>query len=80
MIPVSYTHLDVYKRQHDYRQNQEYQKLYAEYERTMSMSKKDRIEAGLDEFPQAPVRLSLIHIFPKSPNTTPLPKRWSDSI
>ena len=33
--------------------NQEYQKLYAEYERTMSMSKKERIEAGLDEFPQA---------------------------
>ena len=59
--------------EHDYCQNQEYQKLYAEYERTMSMSKKERMEAGLDEFPQAPVRrrflvsditpegLSLIH-------------------
>jgi hypothetical protein len=59
--------------EHDYCQNQEYQKLYAEYERTMSMSKKERLEAGLDEFPQAPVRrrflvsditpegLSLIH-------------------
>lgn len=59
--------------EHDYCQNQEYQKLYAEYERTMSMSKKERIEAGLDEFPQAPMRrrflvsditpegLSLIH-------------------
>ena len=42
--------------EHDYCQNQEYQKLYAEYERTMSMSKKERMEAGLDEFPQAPVR------------------------
>lgn len=40
--------------EHDYCQNQEYQKLYAEYERTMSMSKKERMEAGLDEFPQAP--------------------------
>ena len=59
--------------EHDYCQNQEYQKLYAEYERTMSMSKKERMEAGLDEFPKAPVRrrflvsditpegLSLIH-------------------
>ena len=59
--------------EHDYCQNQEYQKLYAEYDRTMSMSKKERMEAGLDEFPQAPVRrrflvsditpegLSLIH-------------------
>ena len=28
--------------EHDYCQNQEYQKLYAEYERTMSMSKKER--------------------------------------
>ena len=42
--------------EHDYCQNQEYQKLYAEYERTMSMSKKERMEAGLDEFPKAPVR------------------------
>ena len=62
--------------EHDYCQNQEYQKLYAEYERTMSMSKKERMEAGLDEFPQAPVRrrflvsditpegLSLIHAMP----------------
>ena len=59
--------------EHDYCQNQEYQNLYAEYERTMSMSKKERMEAGLDEFPQTPVRrrflvsditpegLSLIH-------------------
>ena len=37
---------------YDYCQNQEYQKLYAEYERTMSMSKKERMEAGLDEFPR----------------------------
>ena len=37
--------------EHDYCQNQEYQKSYAEYERTMSMSKKERLETGLDEFP-----------------------------
>ena len=73
--------------EHDYRQNQEYQKLYAEYERTMSMSKKERIEAGLDEFPQAPVRrrflvsditpegLSLIHA--QNPRGLCL---WSDEL
>ena len=42
--------------EHDYCQNQEYQKLYAEYERTIFMSKKERLGAGLDEFPQASVR------------------------
>ena len=59
METKSSIHVDVYKRQafqpfieHDYCQNQEYQKLYAEYERTMSLSKKERMEAGLDEFPQ----------------------------
>lgn len=58
---------------HDYCQNQEYQKLYAEYKHTMSISNKERLEVGLDEFPQVPVRrrflvsditpkgLSLIH-------------------
>ena len=73
--------------EHDYCQNQEYQKLYAEYERTMSMSKKERIEAGLDEFPQAPVRrrflvsditpegLSLIHA--QNPRGLCL---WSDEL
>lgn len=73
--------------EHDYRQNQEYQKLYAEYERTMSMSKKERMEAGLDEFPQAPVRrrflvsditpegLSLIHA--QNPRGLCL---WSDEL
>ena len=40
--------------EHDYCQNQEYQKLHAEYERTMSMSKKERLEAGLDEFRRLP--------------------------
>lgn len=39
-----------------YCQNQEYQKQYAVYERTISMSKKERLGAGLDEFPQASVR------------------------
>ena len=73
--------------EHDYCQNQEYQKLYAEYERTMSMSKKERIEAGLDEFPQAPMRrrflvsditpegLSLIHA--QNPRGLCL---WSDEL
>ena len=73
--------------EHDYCQNQEYQKLYAEYERTMSMSKKERMEAGLDEFPQAPVRrrflvsditpegLSLIHA--QNPRGLRL---WSDEL
>ena len=73
--------------EHDYCQNQEYQKLYAEYERTMSMSKKERMEAGLDEFPQAPVRkrflvsditpegLSLIHA--QNPRGLCL---WSDEL
>lgn len=73
--------------EHDYCQNQEYQKLSAEYERTMSMSKKERMEAGLDEFPQAPVRrrflvsditpegLSLIHA--QNPRGLCL---WSDEL
>ena len=73
--------------EHDYCQNQEYQKSYAEYERTMSMSKKERLEAGLDEFPQAPVRrrflvsditpegLSLIHA--QNPRGLCL---WSDEL
>lgn len=42
--------------EHGYCQNQEYQRLYAEYERTMSMNKKERLETVLDEFPQPPVR------------------------
>lgn len=42
--------------EHGYCQNKEYQKLYAEYERSMSMNKKERLEAGLDEFTQPPVR------------------------
>ena len=50
--------------EHDYCQNQEYQKSYAEYERTMSMSKKERMEAGLDEFPQAPVRRRFLVLCP----------------
>lgn len=61
--------------------------MYAEYERTMSMSKKERMEAGLDEFPQAPVRkrflvsditpegLSLIHA--QNPRGLCL---WSDEL
>ena len=59
--------------EHDYRHNKEYQEQYAEYERTMSMTKKERLEAGKDEFPTPPKRsrflvsditpegLSLIH-------------------
>lgn len=33
--------------EHDYRHNKEYQERYAEYEHTMSMSKKERLEAGI---------------------------------
>ena len=59
--------------EHDYRCNKEYQEQYAEYERTMAMTKKERLEAGKDEFPVPPKRsrflvsditpegLSLIH-------------------
>ena len=57
----------------DYQQNQEYEKAYAEYERQMSMSRKERTECGYEQFPLEPVRrrflvsdvtpegLSLIH-------------------
>ena len=31
----------------DYRHNKEYQEQYAEYERTISMAKKERLEAGI---------------------------------
>ena len=57
----------------DYQQNQEYEKAYAEYERQMCMSRKERTENGYEQFPMEPVRrrflvsdvtpegLSLIH-------------------
>lgn len=73
--------------EHDYRHNKEYQEQYAEYERTMSMTKKERLEAGKDEFPIPPVRrrflvsditpegLSLIHA--QNPRGLCL---WSDEL
>ncbi|MDR0745727.1 MAG: DUF3987 domain-containing protein, partial [Mediterranea sp.] len=36
--------------------NLEFGKLYAKYEQDISMSKKERQEAGVDEFPQEPIR------------------------
>lgn len=59
--------------EHDYHHNKEYQGQDAKYERTMSMTKKERLETGKDEFPVPPKRsrflvsditpegLSLIH-------------------
>mgnify|MGYP002516285060 CR=1 FL=1 len=73
--------------EHDYRHNKEYQEQYAEYERTMSMTKKERLEAGKDEFPIPPKRsrflvsditpegLSLIHA--QNPRGLCL---WSDEL
>ncbi|MDR2811267.1 MAG: DUF3987 domain-containing protein [Tannerellaceae bacterium] len=40
----------------DYRQNLEFGKLYAKYEQDISMSKKERQDAGAEEFPQEPIR------------------------
>lgn len=40
----------------DYRQNLEFGKLYAKYEQDISMSKKERQEAGSEDFPQEPIR------------------------
>ena len=40
----------------DYRQNLEFGKLYAKFEQDVSMSKKERLDSGLDEFPQEPIR------------------------
>ena len=40
----------------DYQQNQEYEKAYAEYERQMCMSRKERTENGYEQFPMEPVR------------------------
>ena len=36
----------------DYQQNLEFGKLYAKYEQDISMSKKERMDAGVEEFPQ----------------------------
>lgn len=40
----------------DYRQNLEFGKLYAKYEQDISLSKKERQEVGVDEFPQELIR------------------------
>ena len=73
--------------EHDYRCNKEYQEQYAEYERTMAMTKKERLEVGKDEFPIPPKRsrflvsditpegLSLIHA--QNPRGLCL---WSDEL
>lgn len=41
---------------YDYLQNIEFCKLYAQYEEEISMSKKERTDAGIKEFPKEPVR------------------------
>lgn len=40
----------------DYRQNQEYEKAYTEYERQMALSRKERMENGREQFPMEPIR------------------------
>lgn len=40
----------------DYLQNLEFRKHYAKYEQEISMSKKERLDAGAEDFPQEPIR------------------------
>ena len=73
--------------EHDYHHNKVYQERYSEYERTMAMTKKERLEADKDEFPEPPTRrrflvsditpegLSLIHA--QNPRGLCL---WSDEL
>jgi len=58
---------------YDYQQNQQFEQEYKEFEKMVQMTRKERSEAGLEEYPQEPVRkrflvsditpegLSLIH-------------------
>lgn len=41
----------------DWKNNQEFQKKHCEYQQAIAMSRKERISAGLDEFPKEPKRL-----------------------
>ena len=41
---------------YDYEQNQEFEKAYQKYEIQMSMSRKERMESGEEQFPQEPIR------------------------
>ena len=41
----------------DWKNNQEFQKKHCEYQQAVAMSRKERISAGLDEFPKEPKRL-----------------------
>lgn len=41
----------------DWRNNQDYQKRYREYQQAMSMSRKERVHAGYEQFPKEPKRL-----------------------
>ncbi len=41
----------------DWKNNQEFQKKHCEYQQAVAMSRKERISAGLDEFPEEPKRL-----------------------
>ena len=41
----------------DWKNNQEFQKKHCEYQQAVAMSRKERISAGLEEFPKEPKRL-----------------------
>lgn len=41
----------------DWKNNQEFQKKHCEYQQAIAMSRKERISAGLEEFPKEPKRL-----------------------
>ncbi len=41
----------------DWKNNQEFQKKHCEYQHAVAMSRKERINSGLDEFPKEPKRL-----------------------
>ena len=45
---------------YDFQQNLEYENEYAKYEKMMCMNRKERMNSGLDEYPQEPVRKRFI--------------------
>lgn len=40
----------------DWKNNQEFQRQYSRYQQAIAMTKKERIEAGFDEYPMEPIR------------------------
>ena len=53
----------------DWKNNQEFQKKHCEYQQAVAMSRKERISAGLDEFPKEPKRLRYLVSVPFTPIT-----------